>query len=126
MFTYSKKLIAIVFIFFAMLTSSTVHAQTPQGESSEKPIQLTNEQKAKLENLHKELLEKKKELIQQYVEYGIISKEKGDNMISRLEKHYNRMQQKGFSPHWNHSKNDHWHHEHHDNDGKDLDHESER
>jgi C-terminal processing protease CtpA/Prc len=115
MFAFSKKIIAIIFVSVAMFAASTVHATT-QEEKSEKPIQLTEQQKAKLDKLHKELLEKKKELIRQYVEYGMISKEKGNDIISHLEEHYNRLKQKEFSPHGNHPEKGHWHHNHHHHD----------
>ncbi|MGG3990062.1 YckD family protein [Bacillus smithii] len=126
MFTFPRKIMAIIFVSVAMFAASTVHAETNQGKSNEKPVQLTEQQKAKLNKLHKELLEKRKELIRQYVAYGIISKEKGDDIISHLEEHYKHLQQNGFSPHWNHSEKGHWHHKHHHDDSEENDNESKR
>ncbi|MGI6226864.1 MAG: YckD family protein, partial [Peptococcales bacterium] len=67
--------------------------------------QLTDAQKKELATLQKEILEKKKEVISKYVEYGVMSKEKGDKIISRLEKRYERLEQNGFVPQWDNHKN---------------------
>jgi polyribonucleotide nucleotidyltransferase len=109
-----------------MLTSvmySNVHAEKNQEESNQQQIQqqpskqptqpqqqpskqqpgqtqpevkLTEQQKTELANLHKDILEKKKEMINKYVEFGVIPEEKGQMMISHFEKHYEMLEQNGF------------------------------
>ena len=68
-------------------------------------MRLNKTQKQELGTFHKEIQEKRKEVISKYVEYGVISKEKGDKIISRLEKRYERLEGNGFIPLWVKSKN---------------------
>ena len=62
----------------------------------EKQIQLTESQKAELAEIYQDLLEEKKELIQKYVEFGVLPKEKGDQMIQKFEDHYKMAEKNGF------------------------------
>ena len=83
-----------------------IHAEQNKPVEPEKQIQLTETQKAELSEIYQDLLEEKKELIQKYVEFGVIPKEKGDQMIQKFEKHYKMIEQNGFKlphpPHENH------------------------
>ncbi len=83
--------------------------QQKSGNEANKPeVQLTEQQKNELAKLHKDILEKKKEMIQKYVEFGVIPEEKGQMMISHFERHYEILEQNGFTlkmPH-NHPKGD--------------------
>ncbi|HQA06988.1 MAG TPA: YckD family protein [Syntrophomonadaceae bacterium] len=63
-------------------------------------MQLTEKQKQELSALHKDILNKKKEVISKYVEYGVMSEEKGKKIISRMEKRYQMLEQNGFIPKW--------------------------
>jgi hypothetical protein len=66
------------------------------GQKQEQQVQLTEQQKSELAKLHKDILEKKKEMIQKYVEFGVIPEEKGQMMIAHFEKHYEMLEQNGF------------------------------
>ena len=76
--------------------------QPQQQPSKQQPgqtqpeVKLTEQQKTELANLHKDILEKKKEMITKYVEFGVIPEEKGQMMISHFEKHYEMLEQNGF------------------------------
>ncbi|WP_416826580.1 YckD family protein [Ectobacillus polymachus] len=61
---------------------------------------LTTEQKKEISSLERDILEKKKKVISKYVEYGVISKEKGDAIISRLQERYNTLEKNGFIHKW--------------------------
>jgi uncharacterized FlaG/YvyC family protein len=68
-----------------------------QGQNQNQPaVQLTEAQKTELAKLHKDILEKKKEMIQKYVEFGIIPEEKGQMIITHFDKHYEMLEQNGF------------------------------
>ena len=67
----------------------------PPGQAQPE-VRLTEQQKTELANLHKDILEKKKEMINKYVEFGVIPEEKGQMMISHFEKHYEMLEQNGF------------------------------
>ncbi|WP_318506629.1 YckD family protein [Bacillus sp. T3] len=66
------------------------------AQPAQPQVQLTEQQKTELAQLHKDILEKKKEMIQKYVEFGVIEEEKGQMMIAHFEKHYEMMEQNGF------------------------------
>lgn len=72
------------------------HAEQIKPVEQEKQIQLTESQKAELSEIYQDLLEEKKELIQKYVEFGVLSKEKGDRMIQKFEGHYKMAEKNGF------------------------------
>lgn len=75
---------------------SNVHAEKPDQQQNQPQVQLNEQQKAELAKLHKDILEKKKEMINKYVEYGVIPEEKGQAMITHFEKHYEMLEQNGF------------------------------
>ncbi|RXT15535.1 DUF2680 domain-containing protein [Ammoniphilus sp. CFH 90114] len=73
-----------------------------------KKVELTVQQKSELAALHKEILEKRKEVINKYVQFGVMTEEKGKKVISHLEEHYTKMEKNGFIP-----KYDKHHKKHH-------------
>ncbi|MBM7702064.1 YckD family protein [Metabacillus iocasae] len=106
-----RKFISTVALTAIVLSSSltAVHAETSNQPIREKNIQLTDAQKQELSTLHKELLTKRKEVIQKYVEYGVMPKEKGDKIMSHLEKRYDQLEENNFIPKWEHHKKHHSH-----------------
>jgi predicted TIM-barrel fold metal-dependent hydrolase len=101
--------VALLLGLFVMPT----YAEQNKPVEPAKQIQLTEKQKAELSEIYQDLLEERKELIQKYVEFGAIPKEKGDQMIQKFEEHYKMIEQNGFQfshhphaghhPHWKHS-----------------------
>lgn len=77
-------------------TSSFAEVEKPGDANNTEEVKLTDAQKAELAKLHKSILEQKKQLIQKYVEFGVIPKEKGDKMIQRFDEHYKMLEQNGF------------------------------
>ncbi|MDF2547638.1 MAG: hypothetical protein K0R93_2536 [Anaerosolibacter sp.] len=97
------SLLAIVFaISFGILSVQPVEALTFDAEKT--TVQLTEAQKRELATLHKDILIKRKEVISKYVEYGVMTEEKGKKIISRLEKRYEKLEENGFVPKWDKSK----------------------
>lgn len=101
-----KTLVVLVLLlaFVAVVGTAPVLASAQDVDTGKTTVQLTETQKKELAALHKEILGKKKELISKYVEYGVMSKEKGEKITSRLEKRYERLEQNGFIPQWDKSK----------------------
>ncbi|TWL88760.1 hypothetical protein CHCC15292_2445 [Bacillus licheniformis] len=52
--------------------------------------ELTDKQKNELASLQKDIMEKKKQLINKYVEYGILDQERGKEIKSHIEKRYEK------------------------------------
>ncbi len=76
------------------------YAEQNKPVEPEKQIQLSESQRAELAEIYQDLLEEKKELIQKYVEFGVLSKEKGDQIIQKFEEHYKMAEKNGFTlPH---------------------------
>ena len=72
--------------------------------ASNETVQLDQTQQQELAALHQEIQAKVKEVVSKYVEYGVISKEKGDKIISRLDKRYQKLEENGFIPRWDKCK----------------------
>ncbi|MCY8266187.1 YckD family protein [Bacillus haynesii] len=66
--------------------------------------ELTDKQKNELASLQKDIMEKKKQLINKYVEYGILDQERGKEIKSHIEKRYEKERKNGFLPKWKHHK----------------------
>ncbi|MEW9667887.1 YckD family protein [Ammoniphilus sp. 3BR4] len=103
-----KQSLAITIVCTMMLLGQgNVFAETDPA-ASEKKVELTVQQKSELAALHKEILEKKKEVIKKYVQFGLMSEEKGQKIISHLEEHYAKKEKNGFIPQWDrHHKHGH-------------------
>ncbi len=91
-------LVASMFMFVAVLGAFPALAADASVDPGKVTVQLTDTQKKELATLHKEILDKKKQVISKYVEYGVIPQEKADKILSRLEKRYERIEQNGFIP----------------------------
>ncbi|WZL73308.1 YckD family protein [Clostridiaceae bacterium 35-E11] len=89
----------LVFLLITVLGAFSIQSVDALTLDAEKEtIQLTEAQKKEIGALQKDILEKKKELISKYVKFGVMPKEKGEKIISRLEKRYEKLQQNGFIP----------------------------
>ncbi len=101
---YLWSMITCLLLSSTMLT--VAYGEKNLGNPDKPEIQLTEQQKSELAKLHKDILEKKKEMIHKYVEFGVLPKEKGQMIISHFDKHYQMLEQNGFMmrmPH-NHPK----------------------
>lgn len=83
------------------------HADHHPAEEQAAKVTLSEQQKSELASLHKEILAKKKEVIGKYVQFGVMSEEKGKHAITRMEKRYEMLEKNGFVPKWDkHEKRD--------------------
>lgn len=89
----------MVCLLLSATTLSVAYGQNngdKQNLQAQPEVQLTEQQKTELAKLHKDILDKKKEMVQKYVEFGVIEEEKGQMMIAHFEKHYEMLEQNGF------------------------------
>ncbi|MFC0561425.1 YckD family protein [Halalkalibacter alkalisediminis] len=97
-------------LFVAAILSIGVMPGTTGAEGVNTDVQLTEEQKTEMAALQKDVFAKKKEIINKYVEYGVFTAEKGEKIISHMDKHFEKLKKDGFVPKWDkkHKK----HHKH--------------
>jgi len=106
MLRISKFMILMVFLVGVGFAAGNVLAEEPSSLDRGENIRLTEEQQRELENLHMEILDLRKELMNKYVEYGIFSEEQAEEYISHMERRFERLKQHGFIPHWHWKMND--------------------
>lgn len=61
-------------------------------------VQLTKEQIQELEKMNLEIMKKRKELIDKYVEFGVFPKDKGERIKSHIDQRYQKMKETNFLP----------------------------
>jgi hypothetical protein len=108
-----KKHLLFILTAITLISGASVSpalAEYDQTPANVKKVELTETQKEELKALHKDILEKKKQLVRKYVEFGTVSKEMGDRMIQRYEEHYKMIEQSGFRMHYNRMHNHDKHH----------------
>ncbi len=78
----------------------TAHGETPQMEKRPvtHQVKLTTEQQKQIETLEQQILSKRKEVIEKYVQYGVLTKEQGTHITKRMDEHYNHLKNNGFVP----------------------------
>ncbi|MFP7495067.1 YckD family protein [Terribacillus saccharophilus] len=59
---------------------------------------LTDEQKQEIAVLQKQALEQEKQVIEKYVEFGVFSEEKADQIVNHLEQRFEQLERDGFIP----------------------------
>jgi hypothetical protein len=97
-----KKVVFLLFAFFLAFTwLQGVNVEAAEDVSEEK-VELTEAQKEVLKNLHEEMYELKVEMIEKNIEFGVISKEKGEEILKKIKKHHEKMEEHGFQHKWDH------------------------
>ncbi|RBW67924.1 DUF2680 domain-containing protein [Bacillus taeanensis] len=99
-----KSAAAALVLAVSLLGVTPAFAEEPPAKAEEKAVQLTEEQKQELAEMHKNMIEGKRALIAKYVEYGMITKEKGDKIMAHMEERYTKMEENNFIPKWDHHK----------------------
>lgn len=69
-----------------------------QTKSPTQQVKLTENQIQELDQIISDLIEKRKELIDKYVEFGVVPKEKAEEIKSHMDAHYERMKEENFVP----------------------------
>lgn len=97
-------ILAVMMLFVSVFSISFVQAENSKGDAINRTVTLSDQQKNELAALNKDILEKKKQVISKYVEYGVMSEQKGQIMISKMEKYYTKLEQDGLIPNWENPK----------------------
>lgn len=98
MYKLRLSLLAMLVVMCVSGMNASLAAAEDRTSQSAIKVELTELQKNELANIHKGIMEKKKELITKYVEYGVITEEKGKMIITRFEERYKKLEQNGFIP----------------------------
>ncbi|WP_180955132.1 YckD family protein [Peribacillus deserti] len=104
-------LIMAVLVLLGTGGLTTVNAETEIVNTDE--VKLTQQQKEELSVIHKNILTEKKRLISKYIEFGVLTEEKGQRIINRMDEHYSMLEKEGFMPRHMSEKNN-WKHHHPD------------
>lgn len=96
--------IVATFLFTVFVGGSPVLANSHSAENTQAQVKLTVEQTNELAKIQKDLFKNKKALISKYVEYGVMTKEQGEKINSRLDERFKKMENNGFVPTWDKSK----------------------
>ena len=101
-----KKLWMITFI--VLLSAAIAGAGQLFAEDDtdvhKQDVELNEEQKAELEELHTELFAIHKKILEKYGEYGVLSDEKVKAKFEHMEEYHKKLKEKGYIPDWHHKK----------------------
>lgn len=95
-----KKIIVLLSVLFLTL-GLTMPVWAQNDKTTQQPgakVELTAEQKKELAEIHKDILELKLEMVDKHVEYGVITKEKGDMIKAKLQEKAQKMEANGYMP----------------------------
>ncbi|QGH34702.1 DUF2680 domain-containing protein [Gracilibacillus salitolerans] len=87
--------------FIACLLTITIGGlflSSVQAETEE--VKLSDGQIDEIKTLKQEVMEKEKQIIEKYIEYGVFPEEKGQKIIDHMEKKYEKLQENNFIPKW--------------------------
>lgn len=73
-------------------------------ENDKQPPKLTKAQIKEIEKLASESLKNRKQIIDKYVEYGVITKDRGNKIKESMDKHFKRMKEHDFIPYFHKHK----------------------
>jgi len=89
---------ALLFMIISMPMAVAAQEGMEKSPKATNEINLTDEQKSELKQLHEKMFEIKKQMIEKYVEYGIITKEQAQKKLEKLEKVKKLKEQNGYMP----------------------------
>ncbi len=94
-----KKIIVLLSVLFLTLgLAMPVWAQNDKAQQPEQKVELTEEQKKELAVIHEDILELKLEMIDKHIEYGVLTKEKGEMIKAKLQEKAKMMKENGYMP----------------------------
>ncbi|MEB2628242.1 DUF2680 domain-containing protein [Peribacillus frigoritolerans] len=104
-----KKFFVICLTACSLFLVNLNYPAAQENKAKTESVQFTDAQKSEIAKIQKQILADKKILIEKYVEYGALSKEEADKMVSHFEKHYKMMEEQNFQipPHRPHTQHMH-------------------
>ncbi|MCE7792572.1 YckD family protein [Salipaludibacillus sp. CUR1] len=92
-------LAAMAAVFLVAGTAAFIPAEAG-AEGFNRDVTLTEEQQKEMGALHREAFNKQKDIVNKYVEFNVLTKEKGEQIIAHFERAYKELEQNGFIPNW--------------------------
>ncbi|SET20399.1 Protein of unknown function [Salinibacillus kushneri] len=105
-----KKWIAVYAAFMLALGLSAPYASAEDHGDTEvnlEDIELSQAQQQELEALHNEMFQLHEQLVNKYVEFGVLSEEKAKKKMEHLEKHQEKLKENGYVPYWKDKRHKH-------------------
>ena len=91
---------ALLMLIFIAMPAFAEEPHMKKESSTKQAIVLTDQQKQELAMIYQEMFNKKRQLIEKYAEFGVVSKEQATKWTARLNEHYLKLEQNGFVPEW--------------------------
>ena len=93
-------LLIVVSMSVAFAKNNTENQQAPNASFQKNYLaqKLTDAQKADLYKTAQQMLDLKKQMIQKYVDFGVITQDQADLMIKKMTDNFNKMKEKGLVP----------------------------
>ena len=105
-----KKSMVYGFLFIlclSMVVGKQAYAQEDDLQQEETQVKLTDEQKSELDALYKEAFEARKKIIDKYVEFGVMTKEKAEKKQAHMDKFYEKLKENEYIPKFHHKGHSH-------------------
>ncbi len=83
-------------LFILMGTSISVAYEVDASSKGSAEVKLTAEQQQELAEIYKNMFAKKKEVIKKYVEFGVLTEEKGMKIKQKIDAKYEKLKDNGF------------------------------
>lgn len=99
-------MVAALWLSILFGANAPVQAMEPDAATDSKDrASLSEQQQQVIEDLSRDILAKRKEMLMRYVEYGVLDEERAAKIARHMDKHYDKLRQNGYIPHeWHGSK----------------------
>ena len=94
---------SIVLLSIAIASAGHLFAED-DSDVHKNDVELNEEQKAELEQLHTELFAVHKKILEKYAEYGVLSEEKFNSKLEHMEEYHKNLKDNGYIPDWHYKK----------------------
>jgi len=92
----------LVILCLAMITGKQAYAQLNDNQEEQPQVKLSEQQKSELDALYQEAFEARKKIIDKYVEFGVITKEKAEKKQEHMDKFYEELKENDYIPKFHH------------------------
>lgn len=101
-----KRKLLITITAALVLIAMTITAASAAQSAPEVPnnVELTEAQKNELKQLSDKMFEAKKQLIEKYADFGIISRKQAEYRLKKIEEKQKRFEENGFIPRYGRDK----------------------
>ncbi|RKL66410.1 hypothetical protein CR203_16090 [Salipaludibacillus neizhouensis] len=97
-------MVKYLFGFLAVCMLSVATLSAPVSAEGVNDVELTEDQRMEMSLLQKDAIERKKEIINKYVEYGVFTEEKAQKLQAHMDEKFSELEENGFIPNCDRSK----------------------